>query len=147
MNARKSQFAKGQSGNPSGRPRGIPDRRTELRKLLEPHAGELVQKLVDLAKAGDTTALRICIDRLIPPLRASDAPIQVPGLEGSLTDQGKTVLAAIGSGRFTPDTGSTLLQALGTLARIVEVDELEKRVKKLEDASAEQPSAAILEGQ
>jgi hypothetical protein len=147
MRARKSQFAKGQSGNPGGRPRGITDRRTELRKLLEPHAGELVQKLVELAKAGDTTALRICIDRLISPLRASDVPVKVPGLEGSLTKQGKTVMSAIGSGKLAPDTGSALLQALGTLVRIVEADELEKRVKKLEDASAEQPSAAILERQ
>lgn len=147
MTAHKSQFKRGQSGNPNGRPRGIPDRRTELRKLLEPHAGDLVKKLVELAMAGDTTALRICIDRLIPPLRASDVPVKVPGLEGSLTNQGKTVMTAIGTGELAPDTGSALLQALGTLARIVEADELEKRVRKLEDISAEQSSTAILEGQ
>ena len=133
MRARKNQFPKGQSGNPSGRPKGIPDRRTELRRLLEPHASELVQKLVELAKAGDTTALRICIDRLIPPLRASDASIKRPGLLGSLTDQGNAVMAAIGSGNLPPDTGSTLMQALGTLARITEADELEKRVQSLEE--------------
>jgi len=59
-------FKKGESGNPAGRPKGTKDRRTELRGLLEPHAEELVAKAVELALAGDVTALRICMDRLIP---------------------------------------------------------------------------------
>jgi hypothetical protein len=63
-------FTKGQSGNPAGKPKGAKDKRTELRALLRPHAEDLVAKAVELAKAGDTTALRICIDRLIPPIRA-----------------------------------------------------------------------------
>lgn len=63
-------FKKGQSGNPSGRPKGTKDKRTELRELLRPHAPVLVEKAVEMALDGDTTALKICLDRIIPAMRS-----------------------------------------------------------------------------
>lgn len=75
-------FSPGKSGNPYGRPRGIRDRRTSLRDLLEPHAPQLVAKAVEPALAGDSSALRLCIDRLIPPAACEDAgmdPLPVRG--------------------------------------------------------------------
>ena len=62
-------FQAGQSGNPNGRPKGIIDKRVELRGLLEPHAKEIVEKLIECAKDGDPTALRLCIERLIPRVK------------------------------------------------------------------------------
>ena len=62
-------FQPGQSGNPSGRPRGIADKRIELRGLLEQHAKEIIEKLIECAKAGDSAALRLCIERLIPRVK------------------------------------------------------------------------------
>jgi Family of unknown function (DUF5681) len=67
-------FRKGQSGNPAGRPKGIQDKRVNLRKLLEPHAEALVEKAVALALEGDTTALRLCLERLVPAYRAQEMP-------------------------------------------------------------------------
>lgn len=67
-----AQFEKGQSGNPAGRPKGIADKRTELKSLLEPHAPALVQKVVEKALNGDMQALKICIDRLIPPAKVQN---------------------------------------------------------------------------
>ena len=55
------QYERGQSGNPAGRPVGINDKRLAMRELLEPHAEELVAKVVEMAKTGDTAALRICM--------------------------------------------------------------------------------------
>ena len=43
-----------------------PSRVAKLRKLLEPHASDLVTKAVELALAGDTMALRLCLERLLP---------------------------------------------------------------------------------
>lgn len=62
-------FQPGQSGNPNGRPKGIIDKRAELRGLLESHAEEIVEKLIENAKAGDSTALRLCVERLIPRVK------------------------------------------------------------------------------
>lgn len=63
-------FRKGQSGNPQGRPKGTKDKRTATRELLEPHAESLIDKAVELALKGDTTALKMCLDRLVPTLRS-----------------------------------------------------------------------------
>ena len=79
-----ARYKPGQSGNPAGRPRGIRDKRTELRGLLEPHAAKLVNKAVEMALEGDATAPRICIDRLVPALRPQDLPVAIPPLAGSL---------------------------------------------------------------
>ena len=66
-------FKTGQSGNPGGRPKGIVDKRTQLRSLIQPHAEDLVNKLVERAKLGDSWAMKLCIDRLIPPMKKDDA--------------------------------------------------------------------------
>ncbi|CAE6946299.1 hypothetical protein R69608_05540 [Paraburkholderia nemoris] len=126
------QFKKGQSGNPAGKPRGAKDKRTALRELLQPRAAELVEKAVTLALAGDTTALRICIDRIIPTIKAKDAPISISGLSGSLAEQGQAVLSAMAAGIITPDESNAVMQAIAAQVRIVEADELEKRIAALE---------------
>ncbi|KVW91011.1 DUF5681 domain-containing protein [Burkholderia cepacia] len=127
-----TQFKKGQSGNPAGKPKGTRDKRTALRELLQPHAVDLVAKAVELAKAGDTTALRICIDRCIPVIKAKDAPVDLPELTGSLAEQGAAVMHAMAGGRITPDEANAVMQVISAQARIIEVDELEKRLAVLE---------------
>lgn len=83
-------FQSGQSGNPSGRPKGIIDKRAELRGLLEPHAKEIVEKLIESAKAGDSTALRLCVERLIPRVKP-DTGISFDLPEGGI-DTGDNML-------------------------------------------------------
>jgi hypothetical protein len=124
------QFKKGQSGNPAGKPRGTRDKRTALRELLQPHAADLAKKAVELALAGDTTALRICIDRCIPVMKAKDEPIAIAGLAGTPAEQGQAVLSATGT--ITPDQASAAMQVIAAQARIIEVDELERRLAALE---------------
>ena len=68
----------GQSGNPNGRPKGSNNKLTLLREAVLANAEhivlenweDLVQTTVALAKAGDSTALKILWDRVIPAKRA-----------------------------------------------------------------------------
>lgn len=70
-----NKFKPGESGNPDGRPKGSKDKRTQYRELFEPHADDLIQKAIDLALDGDTTCLKMCIDRLVSPFRAKNATV------------------------------------------------------------------------
>src|SRR5215471_4909299 len=133
-------FEPGHSGNAAGRPKGIKDRRTELRGMLLESAPELVAKVVELAKAGDSTALRICMDRLLPPAKAKDDPILLTGIGASLADNSRAVVEALARGELTPDEAATVLQALASQVRIIEADEIEKRIAALEGAIAKQGS-------
>src|SRR3954465_13674534 len=77
------QFAKGTSGNPAGRPAGSRNRATVLMEaLLEGEAHELTRKAIDLAMAGDTHALRLCLDRLMPPGRDRLVHFELPPIRG-----------------------------------------------------------------
>lgn len=127
-------FEKGQSGNPAGRPKGIQDKRTALRELLEPHAEQLVEKAKELALNGDTTALRLCLERIIPPVKTRDEPVSIPELEKAegLTAKGEALLIAVARGDLGPDQASALLSVLVGQARVSEVDALEKRITALE---------------
>ncbi len=125
------QFEKGQSGNPKGRPPGTGCVQ-QLRALLEPHAPALVQKALELAMSGDTTALRLCLERLIPPIKAKDEAVSLGNLSDDLAKGGRTILQAASQGRITPCESSMLMQGLSAQARIVEIAELERRIAALE---------------
>lgn len=131
--AKDTKFKPGQSGNPAGKPKGAKDKRTYHRELFQAHADELIKKAVEMAKAGDPTMLKACLDRIVSPYRAIDPPVKIEGIEGSLSAKGEQVIAAaLRDGILSASEASCLLTALAAQARIIEVDELERRIRRLE---------------
>lgn len=126
-----SRFHPGQSGNPAGRPKGKPLKSTELRKAIELRADEILQSVINAAVQGDMTACKMLLDRIIPTLKAYAMPINIPK-QNSLTGQADEIVTAVMSGQIPPDIASQLLSALAHQLRIVEIDELSKRVEALE---------------
>ena len=126
------KFQAGQSGNPSGKPVGSKDKRTALRELLNPHAPALVEKAVQKALEGDTSALKLCLDRCIAPLRSTTGSVAIES-GGSLPERGQKPLDAIYTGEIDALTGSALLGALADQAKLVEMTEFEERLRKLEE--------------
>ena len=61
----------------------------------------IIQSLTDKAKAGDIGAARLLLERVIPPLRAVEAPqaLQIDG--GDLSGQAKSVVALAASGEVS----------------------------------------------
>jgi hypothetical protein len=127
-----AKFQKGNKASP-GRPPGVPDKRTELRQLLQPHAKDLLQKAVDLALDGDPQALRMCIDRLVPTLKATSEPIptQLPN-GGSLADQAEELYRQAAAGEIDLDTADALTKILTARIKIIEATEYEARFAALE---------------
>ena len=129
----RGRWKPGQSGNPAGKPPGSGEVQ-RLRAAIAEHLPGIVARLVEQAKDGDVQAARLLLERVVPPMKAVEAPAPL-ALEGStLTDQGRAVMAAVGAGELAPGQGAALLAALGTLAKLAEADELERRIAALEAA-------------
>ena len=122
----------GESGNPAGRKPGTGEV-ARLRAAIADRVPELLSKLMAQALAGDTAAARLLLERAIAPLKAAEQPQALTLPDGTLTDQGRAVLASVAAGELAPGQGAALLGAIGTLARVVEIDELAQRVAKLEE--------------
>lgn len=136
-----ARFQPGHSGNPKGRPKGVPDRRSAWREALADHLPELLDHLVARAKAGDEFAIKAILERVAPPLRAHGPSVDVPGMSSAvgLAAKAEVVLMALGDGQISVDSGRALLEAIGALAKITEVDELLKRVEELERKKESKP--------
>ena len=133
------KFKPGQSGNPAGRPKGIKDRRVALRELLKPVAGDLVEKVVELALAGDTTALRICIDRLIPPAKEEPIDMTLPKITSpeDCTLAQAAVLHAVADGQLLPGEGQALSALIENQRKSLETTQLAQRMAAIEEQLAQ----------
>lgn len=129
-------FVKGQVANPRGRPPGMPDRRTRYRELIEGHMPELIQRCVDMALQGDVQALRLCLERVLPAVRPGDEMVSLPfDPADGMGAQARSVVRAAFDGQISPSAASTLITAIAGQARVIETDELARRVEALETAS------------
>lgn len=129
-----AKFKKGQSGNPDGKPKGAKDKRTEYRKLLEPHAEALIQKAVSLALKGDSTALKLCLDRLVSAVKPVSEPLRaVLPTTGTLSDQGAAIFQAAATCKISADDAAALMAVLQGQVRVTEFQEIEQRLCELEN--------------
>ncbi len=128
-----TKWKPGTSGNPAGRPKGS-GLAGELRKAIAANAGEIIAALIVKAREGDVQAGRLLLDRIVPALKSETLPVRLPGVTaGTLTERAYAALTAAGNGELSPDAANALLAAVGGLARIVETDELERRIAALEE--------------
>lgn len=73
-------WKKGQSGNPAGRPKGVKNKITLMKQMLEgelraqvgPHMAEVLAKALEMAKDGNEAMIKLLIDKTLPSTKASD---------------------------------------------------------------------------
>lgn len=121
-------------GNP-GRPAGARHKVTRaVEVLLDGQAEALTQKAVDMALEGDTTALRICIERIAPARKDAHVAFDLPGMESAkdAAQAASAVLKAVSEGNLTPVEGASVMALVDSYRRTLEVSELESRITALE---------------
>ena len=125
------KFKAGISGNPKGRPKDKTPA-TLLRKSIVDDMPEIILKLVEQAKNGDTAAAKILLDRCCPALKPQAMNITLP-INGNLAEQGGEIIRATLSGYIPPDIGAQLITALANQGKLIELQELTERIEILEE--------------
>ncbi|HEX7822543.1 MAG TPA: DUF5681 domain-containing protein [Sphingobium sp.] len=123
------------SPNPSGRPKGLPDKRLLATQQMLDEMRNIVAVLVGKALEGDTNAASLVLSRVMPSIKAqmervcfsfsSDAPI---------SEQVAQVLDAIAAGEVAPDVGRLIIDSVARLADVRATEELAARIEALEEA-------------
>ena len=133
----QGRWAKGTSGNESGRPTGSRNKSiVAMEQMLEGEAERLTRKVIDLALGGDHTALRLCMDRLVPPRRVRPIHLDLPPIDTvqQILAAMASVAEAIGQGRITPSEGEVLANLLVIQKNVIATVELEQRLERIESA-------------
>jgi hypothetical protein len=131
-------FEPGKSGNPNGRPKGARNNATVLAEaLLDGEADAITRKLIDRALEGDTTALRLCLERLLPPRRGRPVEFELPAEITTAADAvhaSSLVLTACAAGTLSPGEASEIMNLISSHIRLIESTEIEARLTALEKA-------------
>jgi Family of unknown function (DUF5681) len=128
-------FQPGKSGNPAGKPRGCLSYVTrQAQTLLDGEAETLTRKCVDLALKGDTVALKLCLDRVLPVRRRNPTPIKLPPIEGlpGVVEALGVLVGAVATGTLDIDAGGALAGLIDAKRKALETIDLEARIAALE---------------
>jgi hypothetical protein len=131
-------FQKGQSGNPAGPARGTRHKITMLaEKLLEDDRDAIVRAVIAAAKGGDPTAMRLCVERLVPVRKGRPVVFDLPPVKtaADIAEAIGGLARAMAAGELTTDEASAAASVLEMHRRAIETTEIEVRLQKLEEAA------------
>jgi hypothetical protein len=117
-------FQPGKSGNPAGKPAGARNKTTlAVEALLDGEAEALTRKAIELAKAGDMAALRLCMDRLAPPRKDRLVMFELPTITcaADAVKASAALFTAVAIGDLTPSEAAELgkLVLVNRAARLI----------------------------
>jgi len=133
MRVRGRPFEKGRSGNPAGRLTGSRNKATlAAAALLAGESEALTRKAVEMALDGDPTAMRLCMERVLPPCRERTVEFSLPPIEGTRTGETSApsagdiaramdaVTSALAEGEITPGEAEKIAGVVDTFVRAIE---------------------------
>ena len=134
------RFEAGSSGNPRGSKTGSRNKVTlAAEALLDGEAEALTRKAIEMALAGDSTALRLCFERLVPVRKERRVKMDLGKIEGIADHPAAQarIAQAVAAGELSPGEGMAVSSMLDAQRRSVETAELADRMAKIEEALGE----------
>ncbi|MEM7473237.1 MAG: hypothetical protein AAF340_17955 [Pseudomonadota bacterium] len=123
-------------GNP-GKPKGARHRVTQaVESILAGQGKELTEKALEMALSGDTTALRLCIERIAPVRKDSPVEFDLPEMQSAedATQAASAVIRAVSQAELTPLEGAALMGLIEQYRRTLETTQIEQRLAALEQS-------------
>lgn len=113
-----------------------------MEALLDGEAEAIVRKAIEKAKDGDTVALRLCLERLVPIRKDRPLSLPVPPINSAAdaVSAVSALVAAVAAGEVTPSEAAELSKLVESYIKSLEVRDLAERIANLEMTIAHQPS-------
>jgi hypothetical protein len=136
--ANKTRGRPFEHGNP-GRPKGSRNKATlAAEAILDGEAEKLSRKAVERALDGDLAALKLCLDRLVPPRRERCLYVKLPVIQKA-SDAAEAIaelIAAASRGELSPSETEAFVRIIETYAKVLVANDFEQRLAKLEASQA-----------
>jgi hypothetical protein len=143
------RFRKGQSGNPTGRPRGSRNAATlAVEAMLDGEAEALTRKAIDMALAGDTVALKLCLERIYPARKDRAVTFALPPITSArdAADIAAAIAEAVAAGHLTPSEAAEIGKVIEIYVKAYQTAELNDRVACVEQMTDEELMRIIRKG-
>lgn len=130
-----------------GRPKGCRNKATiALQEMLDGHGESITRKCALLALQGDPTALRLCMERLIPPRKEHPVKFKLPAVTtaAEVAAAVDAVLQGVARGQLTPAEGQMIATILEGRRKAIQTEEHEARIRALESGSGATPDGRII---
>ncbi len=112
-------------------------------ELLADEAEALTRKAVEAALDGDPTAMRLCLERILPRDRAVKFALPPIKSAADVARAMGAVTAALADGLITPAEGQAIARMVTTFVETIEVSDFDRRLQLLEADQTEPPSSPL----
>jgi hypothetical protein len=104
--------------------------------LLDGEAKAIARKAVEKALEGDLAALRLCLERVLPPRRDRPVVFELPKIEGvsDVLNASSAVLTACAAGTLSPGEAVEVMGLISSHVRVLDMTEIEARLTAMEKA-------------
>lgn len=118
--------------NKNGRPVGSKNKITLHREKLEASLPGILEKLLGQAKEGDLSAIKLVLERTLPPLKSQSQTVMLPMSARNPAESILEVIKAMAKGEVSPDVGKEFVDAISQFVKIQEISEIIPRLEALE---------------
>src|ERR1700737_979511 len=134
-------FPKGREEPPAARRLGLRNKATlAAQKLLAGEAEALTRKAVEAAFAGDPTAMRLCLERVLPRDRAVEFALPPIKSAADIAGAMGAVTAALAGGLITPGEAQAIARVVTTFVQMIETSDFDRRLTMLEAEQTRDPT-------
>ena len=125
------KFADGNPGKPKGARHKVS---RAVEELLQGEADGLTRKAIEMALDGDTTALRLCLERIAPARKDAPVSFELPEMTNAseAVQVASAVLSSVADGDITPLEGATVMGLVENYRRVLETSEFDARIAAME---------------
>jgi hypothetical protein len=98
----------------------------------------VMQKMITLAKMGHDVAMRLCVERMLPPRRERPVPLALPRIETDADARHAVadVIEALAEGEVAPKEAEQVLRTIAGAAVILQSSEVAARLSRIEQRLA-----------